>query len=55
MDCHDGQIYNSTDQVSYRQYCNVDWVRDGKNVNDIAKKIVYTFQACMDACAEYNK
>lgn len=41
-------------------YCFTDWPRgidasDGDGtVSDLSRDIVYTFEACMDACVEYN-
>lgn len=48
------------DNVGFTEYCFTDWPNndeafDGKgNVTDLTRTIVYTFEACMQACLDYN-
>lgn len=54
------KTYNSGDGTQFTQFCFTDWPKNqpsanGKtNVTDLKALITYTFEACMDACAEYN-
>lgn len=48
------------DNVGFSEYCFTDWPNndeafDGKgNVTDLTRTIVYTFEACMQACLDFN-
>ncbi|POR33693.1 Uncharacterized protein TPAR_06087 [Tolypocladium paradoxum] len=48
-------------RTSFTEYCFTDWpngaeAADGRgNVTDISRTTVDAFEACMEACAKYNK
>lgn len=56
----DPQTYENIQGATFVGYCFTDWPRgtdasDGNGiVSDLSKATVYTFEACMDACVEYN-
>ncbi len=56
----DPKTYTSGDGTQFTEYCFTDWPNgqpsaNGKtNVTDLKVLTSYTFESCMDACADYN-
>lgn len=53
------QTYKGPGNTSFIEHCFTDWPEtentpDGGVVHDLAEVVVYTFEACMDACVSYN-
>lgn len=54
------KTYHASDGTGFTQYCYTDWpnnsnAADGRgNVTDLYRKIVYTFEDCMEECLKYN-
>ncbi len=58
--CTNGTTYTSTTGAKFKEYCSTDWAGGsdavgGGEVRDIVLKTKGSYEACMDACAEYNK
>lgn len=60
IDCQNSSLYTTSGGVKYQEFCAVDWpvgyqdISGSGVVTDYQDVTTYTFEACMDACDNYN-